>query len=497
MLADLYARKSTNDQGRSVARQERMFRADCAAQGITPGRVFVDPDFSASRHARRPRPDFAALLEHIRSSRAEMISMWEVTRGSRQVGEWVSFLDLCRDQGVLIRVFGSEDPETFDPRRQRDRETLISEGVKAESEVERLRSRVLPGIADAAEQGRPPGPLLYGYRRIYGPPTEDSLSPSGNRRKEIVQLIHEEHAAIVRQLAQDTLAGVPLETQAKRLNKAGVPTASGRGKWSGSAINRLLKNPGYAGHRVRKGQVVAANAWPAILDEETSLSLRSLLETPGRRNHVDTTLAYELSGAARCGLCQRHLRVKPDYRSGVRRYECRNSGCFGVAAPVHLMEPAVDAIVLARLRRPDAAAAFASSVDRAALGVARSELRALTDRRDELHAAAARPGGPSMALVAAAERELLPLIDVAEAKVRTLQTPPLLRGYDPADLAERWATYPVGERRAVIMALADVVLAPVGRRRRWTLWRLAESRWHGDDRTWGDIWAAAGGPPEC
>src|SRR5688572_4481403 len=126
MLADLYARKSTNDQGRSVARQERMFRSDCAAEGVSPGRVFVDPDFSASRHARKPRPDFAALLEHIRSSQAEMISMWEVTRGSRQVGEWVSFLDLCRDQGVLIRVFGSEDPETFDPRRQRDRETLIN-----------------------------------------------------------------------------------------------------------------------------------------------------------------------------------------------------------------------------------------------------------------------------------------------------------------------------------------------------------------------------------
>jgi DNA invertase Pin-like site-specific DNA recombinase len=495
MLSDLYARKSTSDQGRSVARQERMWRADCVSEGVTPGRVFADPDLSASRHGRRPRPDFAALVEHIRASRSEMVSMWEVTRGSRQVGEWVSFLDLCRDQGVLIRVFGSEDPQTFDPRRQRDRETLINEGIKAEGEVERLRSRVLPGIADAAAQGRPPGPLLFGYRRIYGAPTEDSVSPSGNRRPEIIQVLHEEHAALVRKLAKDTLAGIPLQTQANRLNDTGVSTPAGRGKWSGAQINRMLRNPGYEGHRVHQGQIVAACAWPAILDAETAAALRALLETPGRRSHANSALTYQLSGAARCGVCRKHLRVRPD-RNGLRRYECRNKGCFKVAAHVAQMDPAVDAIVVARLRRPDAAGAFTSGVDTAALEAARAELRTLTDRRDELYAAAAKPGGPSMALVAAAERELLPQIDAAEAKVRTLQTPPLLHGYNPEDLAERWSEYTVGERRAVVMALADVVLTPVGSRGRWSLWRLAESRWHGDDQTWGDVWRATGDLPE-
>lgn len=487
MRADLYARKSTSDAGRSVTRQERAWRLDCKAQGIEPGRVFVDPDFSASRYARKGRPDYAVLLEHIRGRQCEMVSLWEVTRGSRQMGEWVAFLDLCRDQGVLIRVFGDgEDAQTFDPRRQRDREALLKEGMAAESEVERLRSRIRPGIADAAAQGRPPGPLLYGYAREYGAPSADSVSPSGSKRREIRQVIREDQAAVVRQLARDTLAGIPLHTQARRLNDAGVPTPSGRGRWIGGHVNRLLRHPAYQGHRAHNGQIVARDAWPAILDADTAARLRRHLETPGRRNHADSSLAYQLSGAALCGACRKHLRVK--WKDGRQRYQCVQVGCQRVSAGLREMDDFVSAVVVGRLRRPDAAALFAPAVDTAAVSAARVDLDALTARRDELYAEAARPGGPSMALVAAAERELLPRIEAATARLRALQTPPALRGYDPTDVAERWESYPVGVRRAFVMALAEVVLSPVGKGGRWSHHRLDESRWRGDRKTWGEHW---------
>jgi hypothetical protein len=42
------------------------------------------------------------------------------------------------------------------------------------------------------------------------------------------------------------------------------------------------------------------------------------------------------------------------------------------------------------------------------------------------------------------------------------------------------------------MSLAELVLSPAGKGVRFSLWRLAESRWHGDTRTWGEIWSQAG-----
>lgn len=497
---DLYARKSSVDAGRSVARQERAWRSDCAEEGLTPGRVFVDPNFSASRYAKKARPDYTALIEHIKTRQCEAIALWEVTRGSRQMSEWVHFLDLCRDMGVLIRVFG-DDPQTYDPRRQRDRESLMKDGMAAEAEIEKLRSRTRAGTADAAAQGRPPGPLPDGYRRVYGAPTDDSLSVSGARRREITQVVDEPRAEIYRAVAEGILAGVPANFIARVLTAFEVPTATGHGRWAGNMLVKAVTNPAMEGHRVHGGQVVARNAWPAVIDSDTAARLRQLVgASRAQRTFRDTRLQHMLSGAILCGLCQRplqgHTRTAEATPGRRRRYECepRRGGCARLSGPIDPIDELVSEMVIDRLRQPDATAIFQPSTDDTRTGEAQAELDGLMLRRDELYAEAAKPGGPSMALVAAAERELLPRIDAATKRVRALRTPPALRGFDPIDLADRWAQYPVGERRAVIAALADVVVAPVGRGGSWSMWRLAGSRWKGSSSTWGDAWRAAGAP---
>ena len=93
-VADAYLRKSNKDDGRSVASQEKDYRDDCEREGLTPGRIFADPDKSASRYARKPRPDYAELVEHIRSGGCELLSLWEASRGSRKLGEWVDLIDI-------------------------------------------------------------------------------------------------------------------------------------------------------------------------------------------------------------------------------------------------------------------------------------------------------------------------------------------------------------------------------------------------------------------
>lgn len=485
---DLYARKSSDDAGRSVARQERAWRADCAAEGDEPGRVFVDPDFSASRYARRGRPDYATLLEHIRSSTCEMVSIWEVTRSSRQMGEFVALLDLLREHRVPLRVFGDgEDAATFRPWVQRDRETLLREGMKAEGEVEQVRTRTMAGTADAAAQGRPAGPLLDGYRREYGAPAEGSRSLSGGKRREIRQVIHEPRAQLYRWAAEGALNGVPLQFMARVLNAWQVPTASGKGSWTGSGLGRALLNAGLQGHRVLDGKIVYRDAWAAIIDADTGARLENLLTTPGRRHHSDSSLKYMLSGALLCGACRRFM--QGNRWRGNLRYECTRTGCCKVTGRMDQIDATVSRIIVARLQQPDALRAFVPAASGIKVTAARADLKALEDRRVELEKEAAKPDGLSLALVAAAERDLLPRLEKAQQRLRVLETPPALRGYDPADLAARWVEYTVGERRAVVLALAEVVLSPVGRGGRWSLSRLAQSRWHGDSKTWGQIWA--------
>lgn len=500
---DFYARKSSKDLGRSVARQERLFRADCANEALTPGRVFVDPDFSASRYAKKARPDYRALLEHIGSAQCEMFSIWEVTRGSRQMIEWVTLLDLSRDMGTLIRVLGdgASDAQTYDPRRQRDREFLLREAMAAEGEVERTRSRMRAGAGTAAAEGRPHGFVKDGYKREYGPPTRDSTTISGGKRREVRQVIDEPRAEIYRAAAEGLLNDVPADRIASILMAWEVPTPRGSAKWHGSSIVKAVLSPTLEGHRVENGKVVKRDAWPAVIDPDTAAQLRAKFASPSPRwKAQDTRLRHPLAAAMLCGLCQSPMgarvnayllnRDRPPTDNTLYRYECTpdRGGCGRVSAPMRPLEDVINCLVVGRLRQPDALAVFAPAQDDKALLEAKAALELLTARRDELYAEAAKPGGPSMALVASAERQLLPQIDEAEARVRSLRTPPTLRGFDPVDLADRWLEYPVGDRRSVVLALAEIVVSPAGRGVRWNPHRLAESRWRGDSRTWGDLW---------
>lgn len=485
MRSDLYARKSSADAGRSAARQEREWRADCATESIEVGQAFADPDLSASRYAKKERPDYANLLAHIRSGRCEMVSVWEASRGSRDLGEWVAFLDLCRAHGVLIRVF-EDGGQTFDPRRQSDRNELVRLGSAAETESATLSRRVTTGTRDAAAQGRPPGPLLYGYTREYGAPATDSVSAAGHRRREVRQVINETEAAVVRRLVDDTLAGVPLNSQAHRLNDEGVPTPSGRGKWTCAHLGRMLRNPGIAGDRVYYGEVVARDAWPGLIPRDQFRAVKAFLEAPDRPKYRNNALRYLLSGAAVCGVCDHPLRMQ--VRTG--NYLCVERGCHRVGAVGHRMEHDVELQIVARLRQPDALAALTAPPDTTAIEAVKKELGDLREDLDGFYAQASRrkisPEG--MAKIEAGFR---PDIERLERKLRELSRPPTLRGLDNIDVAASWPDLDVAVRRSIILGLAKVILSPVGKGGRWSLARLGQSRWHGDDKTWAEHWAGA------
>jgi len=479
-VADFYGRKSSKDDGRSVASQEDEFRADCAEQGFAIGRLFADPDRSASRYARKPRPDFNALVEHIRAGHCEILSMWESSRGSRDEIEWFTLLRLCRQQGVLIRIISHD--RTYDLQRRRDWRTLADDGLDAADESEKIAERTRRGKRAAAVAGRPAGKVPYGYRREY-------VRVEGKARLEIRQVEHPEEAAVVREIAGAVCAGESNASIARRLNERGVPSPAG-GRWTGGHLAVLVTNPRYVAKRVHRGEIVGPADWPAILTEEQYRTCVAILKDPARVVHRGTALKWPLAGLMRCGRCETGI-LRTALGNGARSYQCES--CRKLAIKADPLDKFVIELVHARLEREDAAPLFASAADNAALEAARAEEARLADRLAELRAEAAKPDGLSAATLAMAERELVPRLEAASRRVRELERPPALRDLVGVDIRSRWPSFTPTRQREILRAVVELWVDPAVRGRGYfDPYRLGRSRWVGDDRTWTDIWAERG-----
>lgn len=475
---DFYGRKSTKDDGRSVASQEKDWRSDCAESGNEPGRSFSDPDRSASRYARKARPDYEELLAHIEGGHCEMLALWETSRGDRDLERWARLLSLCRRQNVLIRILSHG--RTYDMNNRRDWRTLADEGVDAADESEKISERTLRGKRDAAAEGRPVGRRGYGWIRIYDQHGRVATQEPDPVTGPIV-------AEIIARIANGEKNG----EIAADLNGRGIPTAEG-GKWTDRQIRQLAIKPVHAGLRVHRGEIARKGTWEPLIDpvvwERAYARLTSHPATGTSR------VSHWLTGAVLCGGCEKgYLRAAP--RKNGNAYGCRT--CFRVSASARGLEPVLETLVRGRLRGADVAELFAPAVDDNALRAAVTEETALRDRLNQ-HYAEAAAGRLSATGLSAVERLLLADIKRAGEKVKTLALPAaavdLADGVAAeqwgSDIDSRWDDLTPTKRRDVTRLVAEVVLDPGTKRdgQRFNRARLRRSSWRNDSRTWGDIW---------
>ena len=81
--------------------------------------------------------------------------IWESSRGSRRVGEWVNLLELCEQRSVSIHVVTHN--RTYDPANGRDRRSLLDDAVDGEYESSKMSARLRRAVAANAMAGRPGG----------------------------------------------------------------------------------------------------------------------------------------------------------------------------------------------------------------------------------------------------------------------------------------------------------------------------------------------------
>jgi DNA invertase Pin-like site-specific DNA recombinase len=307
--AIIYGRQSKGDFT-SIEDQINRQNSDVLRQGWSPAETLQD-GVSASRYGTKVRDDWPKLLVRIESGEVQYVCFWDSSRGSRDAGEWLSFLKLCERMNVQIRLTGNET--TYDMRNAGDWKALASEGVDSDS-FSRKRSRdTLRGVTEKAMRGGPPGKMLYGYLRL-----------RNEMGKVQEQVPHPQRAEVVRRIFKECSEGRSLARICDDLNAEGIASPNGS-IWRHATLRRIMTNRGYLGERWLNRVHVGKAMWPAIVEPDVFASVGEILADPDRRTNNDGNFKHWLSGLARCGRCEGPMQV--ERKRGVQQYRCKSRGC--------------------------------------------------------------------------------------------------------------------------------------------------------------------------
>lgn len=462
--AFLYGRASHDPQkrGRSVSDQLYEGRALCEQYGWPVVGVFdKDVDRSASRHAKKTRADFEAMLDGIAAGKCRIVVAWEASRYYRDLEAYVRLRNACYAAGVLLCYNGA----IYDLSKRADRKATAQDALQAEDEAEAISDRQLRTKRRMAEQGRPGGRTPFGYVRRYDPDTGDLEGQYRHPKR--ARLVAEVFAMV--DSSQTTYAAAAwLEAQPNGKHPSGIP-------WDAHRVRSMLMNPAYIGKRVFRGEVVGDGLWDPISDdpgfEAQFYRVQAILKDPTRLKHQGTRVRHLLSHLALCGECGDHVVLTTIKGRRGRKYNCKATG--NTSMPVDTLNAVVEEAVLTWLSSDAAKDAFRPDADHEAeAALARARLKGMQDQLDDARRQArtfdaeGRPGLSVMSL-ASLEKELAPLIGEQQDKVEASSgVPPLVRQLmDSPDIESMWEDDLVlPQQREVIRTIVTVRLRKASRR---------------------------------
>ncbi len=278
----------------------------CERNGWEIEAEITDRDIGASRHTKHGyRPGYEQLRRTLRPG--QVLVMWETSRISRRLQQYVDIRDLCSELGSKWCIGG----RTYDLSDPADRMALTFSAAVAENEADEIRRRAMRGIKAHAEAGKPSSKVPYGYRAVRD---EHSGKLIGWRTDP-------ETAVLVRQWADYILSGGSAYTLSTRLNKDGLPSPTGIA-WRPATLRQMLARPVYAGIRRYKGRDIPGT-WEPLWDIETHDRLVVALsaKTPGRPTfgRAPSTL---LSAVGVCGKCKAKLSASSRSTVAKPSYTC-------------------------------------------------------------------------------------------------------------------------------------------------------------------------------
>lgn len=485
--AAIYARQSVEADER-LADQIEACEHLAAARGFELVETYRDNNVSGYK-ARGEGTAFARMLDDAHAGRFDVL----IVRKLDRLGRSLSAIEaLTVAKVAVVTSDGEVDLTTVNGRLMAN---LLTSVARAESETKAERRVFANAQRRLRESGGVPtsGRVPYGYTWI---PTAER-DESGH-----AYALDPERAGDVREIFDAFLAGVPLGSIARDLNAAGKRTKPTKAQPEGvpftpTTLRRMLMSPYYAAllplpvadgetrpydQRAISRATTRPGAWPAIVTPEEWEAAKARLEHPERKTSPGPTRRWLLSGLAVCGAegCRKPIRAGGGEK-GVHSYRCASMAHFMRRGDP--LDSFVERVVIARLSRPDAV----DLLDERERGDA-DELRA---ERRRLETAIRQAGDDEMdGLIDRAER--IRLTKRANARIAELDDK-LRSGADvdalagivgSDDVAATWHALPLGKKRAVLEALATVVVYSVGQGNRRRMSDEAMSRtvafeWHG------------------
>ena len=322
-----YCRVSTDqeDQANSFASQQRYFREYIANHPDWElHEIYADEGITGT--STQKRTQFNRMIRDAHAGKFALIITKEVSRFSRNILDTISYTRSLKAIGVGVR-FAIDGIDTLAP----DAELYLAIMASlAQEESRKTSARVVWGQMRQMEKGVVFGRSLLGYDVTGGRIT---VNPEGAKT---VALIFGKYA--LEKLSTGAIA--------EYLNREGIPTCSGAGKWTPGAVIRILKNEKYVGDLIQKksytpdflthrkckntGQVplvTIKNHHAPIVSREIWEIAQQLL----RKNNKHTALPeihsnrYAFSGKITCGECGAGFVARIKYRSdgtGIRRWSC-------------------------------------------------------------------------------------------------------------------------------------------------------------------------------
>jgi site-specific DNA recombinase len=316
MRAVIYARYSSDLQREaSIADQIRICGERAKQMGAEVAGIYTDAAVSGSRLQNRPGIQSLLNASRARPRQFDVVVAEALDRLSRDQEDIAGLFKRLAHLDIRIHTLSEGDI------------TELHVGLKGTMNalfLKDLAAKVRRGQRGRAESRRAAGGLSYGYRMVreIGP---DGEIERGKRE------IEPAHAATIRRIFEEYVAGRSPRAIAADLNREGIPSPRG-GTWNASTINGhrqrlhgILQNPLYAGKMIygrltyrkdpetgaREPRVVDAEQWVHIDVPEWRIVPTDIWDKAQRmrarhstsRPHQARRPRHLLSGLLRCGVC--------------------------------------------------------------------------------------------------------------------------------------------------------------------------------------------------